>query len=231
MIQAQLIKMKRTPFAWYLFLSTVGLIGMFLLYNVLYNYKPVEERLQLLFEIYGTFLPLLHALTVFFIINPEEQMANMYQLLSVKRRITQFLTLAFMVWSMESIRLLLTFGLVGLQVGMMVCGKQVLLFILGEALLSMLGVTFHLWLNLKFGVALSMFFAILELLQSVMYSNITIVGIWKYLPTAWPMEWKSDVMNQAWGGQLPFWGSCVGLIVIAMALFCAWFCRWEGRKK
>ncbi len=231
MIQAQFIKLKRTPFIWYLAITTIGIISMFVLYNMIYAWKPLKDRLQLLYEVYGGFLPLLHGLTVFFLINPEEQMANMYQLLSVRRRIKMFLSLTFMVWSIETIRLILTFVAVGSQTGIALTGKDILLFIIGEALLSVISILFHLWENLKFGVALSMFFATLEVLQSVMYSNITIVGGWRYLPTAWAMEWKSDVVNQTWDTQLLFWVKCMTLILLAIVIFSTWFQRWEGRKK
>ena len=73
MIQAQLLKLKRTPFVWYLILSTAGILALFLLYNSLYSWKPVSERLQFLFEIYGAALPLLHGLTVFFMVNPKSR--------------------------------------------------------------------------------------------------------------------------------------------------------------
>lgn len=155
----------------------------------------------------------------------------MYQLLSVRRRIMMFLSLTFMVWSIETIRLIITFAAVGIQTGFALAGKDILLFIAGEALLSVISILFHLWVNLKFGVALSMFFATLEVLQSVMYSNITIVGGWRYLPTAWAMEWKSAVVNQTWNTQLFFWGNCLLLIVVALVIFSTWFYRWEGRRK
>lgn len=231
MIQAQLIKLKRTPFVWYLILSTAGVLAVFLLYNSLYSWKPVQERLQFLFEIYGAALPLLHGLTVFFLINPDEQIANMYGLLTVKNRTGMFMTLVSIVWGIESLRLALVFLISGIQSGIQMTGLQIFLFGAGEIVLSLLSIVFHLWMNLKFGVALSMFFATLELLQSVMYSNISIAGLWRYLPTAWTMEWKSDVISRTWNSNLPFWGSCVLIILLAVTVFTVWFNRWEGRRK
>lgn len=231
MIQAQLIKLKRTPFVWYLILSTAGILAVFLLYSSLYSAKPVQERLQFLFEIYGAALPLLHGLTVFFLINPDEQIANMYGLLTVKNRTGMFMTLVSIVWGIESMRLALVFLISGIQSGIQMTGLQIFLFGAGEIVISLLSIVFHLWMNLKFGVALSMFFATLELLQSVMYSNINIAGLWRYLPTAWVMEWKSDVMSKTWNTDLPFWGSCVLIILLAATVFTFWFSRWEGRRK
>ncbi len=231
MIKAQLIKLKRTHFVWYLIVSTIGILGMFLLYSSIYSWKPIADRLKFLFEIYGAALPLLHGLTVFFLVNPEEQLANMYGLLSVKNRTGMFMTLVSLVWGIESIRTALVFLVMGLQTGMQMTGAQILLFAAGEIVISLLSIVFHLWLNLKFGVALSLFFAVLELLQSVMYSNINIVGLWRFLPAAWAMEWKSDVLNQEWVMNLPFWGSCLLIILLAMAVFNMWFFRWEGRRK
>jgi ABC-2 type transport system permease protein len=231
MIHAQLIKLKRTPFIWYLTASTTGIIALFLLYNSLYSGKPADDRMKLIFEIYGVALPLLHGLTVFFLTGPDEQMANMYGLLSVKNRTGMFMTLVSLVWGIESLRTALVFLVMGLQTGIQVTGMQILLFAAGEIMISLLSIVFHLWLNLKFGVALSLFFAVLELLQSVMYSNINIVGLWRFLPAAWAMEWKSDVLNQAWVTNLPFWGSCLLIILLAMAVFNMWFYRWEGRRK
>ncbi len=231
MIQAQFIKLRRTPFVWYLILSTIGIIAMFLLYNMVYPWKPLPERIQFLFEVYGAFLPLLHGLTVFFLINPEEQMANMYELLSVKNRVGMFLILTLMVWGIESIRMALVFTVMNFQMGVAITKLQIILFVVGEIVISLLSIVFHLWLNLKFGVALSMFFATLELLQAVMYSNITIVGYWKYLPTAWSMEWKSDVVNKTLDTQVLFWCNCTLMIIAAVFIFSIWFHRWEGRRK
>ena len=240
MMQAQLLKLKRTPFVWYLIVSTAGILGLFLLYSSLYSWKPVPERLQFLFEVYGAALPLLHGLTVFFLVNPEEQMSGMYDLLTSKSRTGTFITLISLVWGIESLRLLLVLFALSLTTGIggaggvsgiAATGPQIALFAAGEIVISLISIVFHLWLNLKSGVALSMFFATLELLQSVMYSNITITGLWRYLPTAWPMEWKSDVINHTWVTNLPFWGSCVLIILLAAACFTLWFCRWEGRKK
>ena len=107
MMQAQLLKLKRTPFVWYLIVSTAGILGLFLLYSSLYSWKPVPERLQFLFEVYGAALPLLHGLTVFFLVNPEEQMSGMYDLLTSKSRTGTFITLISLVWGIESLRLLL----------------------------------------------------------------------------------------------------------------------------
>lgn len=231
MIQAQLLKLKRTPFVWYLIVSTIGILAVFLLYNSIYAWKPLADRMKFLFEIYGAALPLLHGLTVFFLINPEEQMANMYGLLSVKNRSGMFMTLLSLVWGIESIRMALLLLTLSLQTGIQATGTQILIFAAGEIVISLLSIVFHLWLNLKAGVALSMFFATLELLQSVMYSNINIAGLWRYLPTAWAMEWKSDVVGQIWNTNLPFWGSCVLIILLAVTVFDIWFCRWEGRRK
>ena len=231
MIQAQLIKLRRTPFVWYLILSTIGITAMFFLFNVLYSWKSLPERIQFLFEVYGAFLPLLHGLTVFFLINPEEQMSNMYELLSVKNRIGMFWVLTLIVWGIESIRMALVFIIMSIQMGSVITGAYIILFVVGEIVISLLSIVFHLWLNLKYGVALSMFFATLELLQAVMYSNITIVGYWKYLPTAWSMEWKSDVVNQTLNAQFIFWLNCGLVIAVATIIVTIWFYRWEGRKK
>ena len=37
---------------------------MFVLYNLIYAWKPLGERLQLLYEVYGVFLPLLHTVVL-----------------------------------------------------------------------------------------------------------------------------------------------------------------------
>ena len=195
---------------------------MFLLYNMLYSWKPLSERVQFVLEVYVAFFPLLHALTVFFLINPEEQMANMYVLLSVKDRTGMFLTIIFLAWGIESMRMALVFLALSIQMAVHITGSQLILFVVGEMVISLFSIVFHLWLNLKFGVALSMFFATLELLQSVMYSNITIVGYWKYLPMAWSMEWKSDVTNQIRNTQFYFWCNCALMLVAAMIVFTIW---------
>lgn len=228
---AEFIKLKNTSFWGYMVVSTIGIIAMFILYNCLYASKAINERITLLFEIYAMMMPLLHSITISYFVRQEEKILNMYRILAVKSRTEVFAGKILMIWGMETIRLLLIFLIVIVQLNTSMSSKLIVMYVLGEVICSVFSIVFHLFVNLKIGVSLSLFFGVAEVMQSIMYSNIDIKGGWKYLPMAWSMEWKFAVMNHTYLQEGMFWGSCVLIICMVMALAVFWFRNWEGRRK
>lgn len=88
----------------------------------------------------------------------------------------------------------------------------------------------HLFLSLKFGLGVSLFWGVFESLQIIMYSNIELKGAAQYIPFAWSVNWVHDILNHT------FWQNGIEwlltLILTACALLAAikWFSHWEGRK-
>ena len=63
----------------------------------------------------------------------------------------------------------------------------------------------HLFLSFKFGLGLSLFWGVFESLQCILYSNIELKGVARYIPFAWSMNWVQDILSrqnfQLWKGK------------------------------
>ena len=106
--------------------------------------------------------------------------------------------------------------LIGAAVGIAFC--NVIIYIL------------HLFLSFKFGLGISLFWGVFESLQCVLYSNIELKGIARYIPFAWSMNWIKDILNR----QLFTYGAekigIAALTIGSFLLILLWFSHWEGRK-
>ena len=85
-------------------------------------------------------------------------------------------------------------------------------------------------LSFKFGLGLSLFWGVFESLQCILYSNIELKGIARYIPFAWSMSWIQDTLNQQFFsyGTEKVWIAVLMIGGLLLTLF--WFSHWEGRK-
>ena len=88
----------------------------------------------------------------------------------------------------------------------------------------------HLLLSLKFGLGISLFWGVFECLQCILYSNVELHGLWRYIPFSWSVNWVHDVLYGRLAANTAQWILIAILSVgILLAILC-WFSRWEGRK-
>ena len=88
----------------------------------------------------------------------------------------------------------------------------------------------HLFLSFKFGLGLSLFWGVFESLQCILYSNIELKGVARYIPFAWSMNWVQDILSR----QIFNYGTekiwIAALTTGGLLLTLLWFSHWEGRK-
>ena len=108
--------------------------------------------------------------------------------------------------------------------------RELLQVIPGVALWSFTLYVLHFFLSLKFGLGISLFWGVFECLQCIMYSNITLQGVWRYIPFAWSMNWLGDVFDGKLLQHGKEWLVIGGLQLGFLALTLVWVSRWEGRK-
>lgn len=106
--------------------------------------------------------------------------------------------------------------LIGAAAGMVFC--NLIIYIL------------HLFLSFKFGLGLSLFWGVFESLQCILYSNIELKGVARYIPFAWSMNWVQDILSR----QIFNYGTekiwIAALTTGGLLLTLLWFSHWEGRK-
>ena len=230
-LKMEIIKLRKTGF-W--ILQLVWIIGVtFLLdgYFVLYSGRDVVSRVKLIYEFMGLLVPIFACITVAFLLKMEEQISSMYLLLGVQKRSRVMIAILILSWmgcviqvAVQTISLLI----LGVRSPEMI--KLLLVMNLGIIILSLFFYGFHIFLHLKFGIGISLFFGVFECMQMVMYSNIVLKGNFRFIPFAWIMEWKTGVLAGNIKEQSGFWIICLILLAFSLGLFFMWFEHWEGKK-
>ena len=100
----------------------------------------------------------------------------------------------------------------------------------GIAFCNLIIYIFHLFLSFKFGLGLSLFWGVFESLQCILYSNIELKGITRYIPFSWSMNWVQDILSRQMFnyGTEKIW--IAALTTGGLLLTLLWFSHWEGRK-
>lgn len=232
MMYAEIIKLRRTPFFWCHLLFPVAGAAVFGYYFTSYVTQSETNRLRLILEITATIFPILTSIMTGIVVAPEEA-TGFYTILSEEKRGRAILTKLLFLWGMGTLALLLLavcFGAFSLLLTGVGGYGTFFLALSGMAIWAILLYVFHLFLNLKWGIGISVFFGVFESLQAIIYSNITLKGIFWYLPFAWQINWSKDVLQQVVTRHAAGWGVCALLTVAAVVFFVRWFLRWEGRK-
>lgn len=227
----EILKLKHTSYWMFQIGTTLICLFFFISYYRMYNTQSEDRRIYMIFEIIATLLPVICSISVAYLVKQEEQIANLYGMLSVRRRGKMISEKLLFTWLMGSISLLIiTFGigvisslqrrmiynLVGLYVGMVA--------------FSLFFYIFHLFLNLRYGIGMSLFWGVFESMQAVIYSNIKLSGFFKFIPFSWPMEWKQDLWEGILIENRTFWSICILIQIVCLVFFVRWFTCWEGRK-
>lgn len=230
-IKLELLKLRHTGF-WaiqllIILVITLGLNG----YYVLYGFREVVPRIKMIFEFLGILIPVTSSISIALLVRTEEQIANMYGILGVRHRKKIVMGILFISWSITVLQLLVM--VISLAVLGRIWGsdlQNLLLLSCGMMIFSLFYPIFHLFLHLRFGIGFSMLVGVFECMQSVMYSNIHLAGIFRYIPSAWLMEWKTCILAGELSESFFFWIICLLMLLTFLALLLIWIERWEGRK-
>ena len=234
-VHSELVKVKHTPFAAIHFcLPIIGAL-LFVAYYAMYSNIAGDKKLKLILEITATFFPLLISVVVGFNILLEEKASHFQILLAAPNRPGIVLAKLVVLYSMGILALLglLVFFMFGIyfwgivdtiQLGMLAQAAA------GMAFYNLILYIFHLFLSFKFGLGISLFCGVFESLQGILYSNIELKGIWRYIPFAWSMDWVEDSMRNRILIHSTEWILIPVLTTGSLFLVLIWFSHWEGRK-
>ena len=191
MMYAEIIKLRRTPFFWCHLLFPVAGAVVFGYYFTSYVTQSETNRFRLILEITATIFPILASVMTGIVVAPEEA-TGFYTILSEEKRGRAILTKLLFLWGNGSTCTVTACRLFWSLFPAFHKGWWIwnILFALsGMAVFAVILYVFHLFLNLKWGIGISVFFGVFESLQAIIYSNITLTGIFWYLPFAWQINW------------------------------------------
>lgn len=234
-VRSERVKVRHTPFwAIHFCVPVIGAL-LFLVYYFLYGSTADSKKLKMILELTAMVFPLLISVIVGLNVTLEEKASHFQTLLAVPNRYKNMLAkLTYLCGSgIFALFFLFLLFLIGIYLLGMADAVQ-----LGTLISSVIGIAFcnliiyilHLFLSFKFGLGLSLFWGVFESLQCILYSNIELKGIARYIPFAWSMNWVRNTLNQQ-----PFsYGTEKIWIVVLTAggllLTLLWFSHWEGRK-
>lgn len=234
-VHSELVKVKHTPFvAIHLCLPVIGAL-LFVAYYSMYSDIAGDKKLKLILEITATFFPLLISIVVGLNILLEEKASHFQILLAAPDRPGIVLAKLVVLYSMGIFALLILFvfflsGIYFLGIADTVQPETLAQAALGMAFYNLIIYIFHLFLSFQSGLGISLFCGVFESLQGILYSNIELNGIWRYIPFAWSMDWVEDIMSNSILTHKTEWISITVLTAGGLLLVLTWFSHWEGRK-
>lgn len=234
LIRADFLKQRHTSY-WgiHIAIPIVGAI-LFVFYFLLYQNVDELKKLRLLLELTAMVFPLLISIIVGLNITQEERASHFQSLLAVpdRRKILLAKFTALYLSGIFSLALLFTLFSIGAEIsraGIMPWGLLTQ-SVLGLAIGNFVIYALHLFLSLKFGLGISLFWGVFECLQCILYSNIELHGLWRFIPFSWSVNWVHDVLYGRLATNTVQWILIAALSVGILLTILHWFSCWEGRK-
>ena len=227
----QILKLRHTKFGLLQLLIIFGVTLLLDGYYMVYSFKDSISRIKLIYEFLGIMIPLLSSISIAFLVKVEEQISNLYGLLAIRYRKKVIMGLLLFSWATTVLQIFIqTFSLTMLDTVERDVLSKILLLGGGMVVFSFFFHLFHLFLHLRLGIGISLLVGVFECMQAVMYSNVQLAGIFRYIPSAGLMEWKSGVLAGSLREQRVFWAISLALLLIYLFIFLIWFERWEGKN-
>lgn len=231
-IRSEFIKIKHTSY-WrlHIILPVIGAL-LYIAYFAIYVTAPVISKEKLLLELTATIFPLLISTVTGLNSSLEEKASHFQRVLSSKKRVSIWNgKLAFLILTgLFSALLLMSAFWFGIKI--LAIADISLLFCIGAGFILLAGniiiYIWHLFLSYRFGIGISLFFGVFESLQVILYSNITLAGVFRYIPFAWGVELCHSFINTDIN-MLDI--MIIGLLTgLALLVTCIWINYWDGRK-
>ncbi len=235
LIRSEKLKIRHTPFkAIHIIIPLMGAF-LFIIYYILYSNVNDFQKLNLILEITATIFPLLISIVVGLNIALEEKNCHFQLLLAVPNRKKILFSKVIVLYGTGVTALFFVFFIfmVGINLSGWAGAVTPLLLlqaVIGIACTSLVIYILHLFLSLKFGMEISLFWGVFESLQCILYSNIRLRGIWRYIPFAWSINWIQDVFDGKLSKHQTEWLMIAVLSFLTLFLLLTWFSHWEGRK-
>lgn len=234
-VRSERIKVRHTAFAAIHWIMPLLGAVLFFGYYMLYGNQNEYRKLNLMLEITATVFPVLISIVVGLNIVLEEKTSYFQSLLAVPKRETLLLAKLLVLYGAGGEALLFLFTMFGIGIGGLGLIEQLpvgtlLAAVLGMAFCNFVIYIFHLFLSLKFGLGVSLFWGAFESLQCILYSNIELCGIWRYIPFSWSVNWAHDILQDNFVSHAMEWGLIIALSFGILIVMLKWFSCWEGRK-
>ena len=233
--RSELIKVRHTSF-WsvHIGMPVIGAL-LFTVYHLLYDSTADEKKLQMMLELTATVFPLLIGIIVSLNVASEEKVSLYSPLLGASNRqrlLAAKLTFLYGAGVLALFGLFLLFLLSARLLGIAgaICPKTLLLAASEIACSNLIIYILHLFLSLKFGLGLSLFCGVFESLQCILYSNIDLTGVARYIPFAWSINRLKDVLHDRLLAHRAERIVTILLTIGGLLLLFLWFSRWEGRR-
>lgn len=234
-IRSEREKTKHTSF-WVIHFC-VPVIGavLFLVYYLLYRNTADSKKLEMILQLTTMVFPLLISVIVGLNVALEEKASHFQMLLAVSNRYKiVFAKLAYLygsgIFALFCLFLLFAIGIYILGMADTVLLGTLIGAAIGIAFCNMIIYILHLFLSFKFGLGISLFWGVFESLQCILYSNIELKGIARYIPFAWSMNWVRDILNRQLFSYETEKMRIAALTAGGLLLTLLWFSHWEGRK-
>ena len=243
LLRAELLKTKRTPFLLTHLIVPIIISGVFLAY---YTYSPWDfnGKVSAYFEGLSCGFPIIIGLVCAMVAEQEATAGHFQEMLkATKTKIVAFLSKLLLL-------LLFSFGAILLSVGIFSVGFIELLhedtlgfqfYVIAGCILFVSYVflyILHLFVSLHFGKGASIGLGMVESLSVALLLTGLGDGIWSFIPYGWGGHFVSlwtlkasgtDLSMLETGLQAGIFASISGTL-LALALSCLWFWKWEGRK-
>ena len=188
----------------------------------------------MILELTAVIFPLLISVIVSLNVTLEEKASHFQTLLAVPNRHKILLAKVACLYDAGIIALSFLFLLFALGIQLFGIADSVqpvtlIKAVAGIAFCNLIIYILHLFLSFKFGLGLSLFWGVFESLQCILYSNIELKGIARYIPFAWSMNWVRDSLNNQLFIHRIEWVWIAALTTGSLLLALLWFSHWEGR--
>ena len=199
-VRSEQVKTKHTPFwAIHFCIPAIGAL-LFLAYYSQYGSTADSKKLKMILEITTTFFPLLISVIVGLNVALEEKASHFQTLLAAPNRHKNMLAKLTYLYGSGIFALFFLFLLFVIGIHLLKIADTVPLGTLikaaGIAFCNLIIYIFHLFLSYKFGLGLSLFWGVFESLQCILYSNIELKGITRFIPFSWSMNWVQDILSR-----------------------------------
>lgn len=234
-IRSEYEKTKHTPHGAIHFCAPVIGALLFLVYYDLYGDTADGRRFRMITELAAMVFPLLISVVVGLNVALEERASHFQTLFAAPDRgRILFAKLTYLYGSgivaLFFLFLLFFIGLHLLGMADAVRPGMLLEAAVGIAFCNGIIYILHLFLSFRFGLGLSLFWGVFESLQCVLYSNIELKGMARYLPFAWSMNRIQDICRQQPLGHKAERAGAAALTAGGLLLLFIWFSHWEGGK-
>lgn len=228
--QIEHLKMRHTFYGIYQILCTFGVVFAIVGIFLFYSNKIEIERIRLFYDMVAAMLPILASVSIALMMMQEEQVGNLFGMLFLENRKKAALTKILYNWGIGNIGFILG-SIIVASLASRENWKMLLQLIIGFFVYGMFFYVFHMYVNLKFGMGISIFLGLFETMQGIIYSNIQIGGMFRFIPFSWVIQWEQNVLRRAVKKEVFFSICYIGLSLLFILVFLEWFQRWEGRKK